>query len=90
LISQYASGVRHPKQDNIYILAKALNVDEGWLMGYGYSMEREPQPEENDIKRINSDECALLNDYRQLNDKGKEYIRQTMTIARNTYQKTSH
>lgn len=33
-ISQYISGKVQPKQDNIYKIAKALNVSETWLMGY--------------------------------------------------------
>lgn len=32
-ISQYISGKVTPKKDKISILAKALNVDELWLMG---------------------------------------------------------
>lgn len=32
-ISQYLSGKVNPKQDKIHILAKALSVDELWLMG---------------------------------------------------------
>lgn len=33
-ISQYMSGKVKPKQDNIYILAKALKVSPTWLMGF--------------------------------------------------------
>ncbi len=33
-ISQYMSGIVKPKQDRIYIMAKALDVDAVWLMGY--------------------------------------------------------
>lgn len=41
LINKYIKGVAFPKQDNIFILAKALNVSEGWLMGYDVDMDRE-------------------------------------------------
>lgn len=34
------SGYTKPKSDKLYILAKALDVSETWLMGYGDSMER--------------------------------------------------
>ena len=40
-LSQYISGKYEPKQNNIYLLAKALNVSEAWLMGFNISMERE-------------------------------------------------
>lgn len=33
-ISHYISGYCEPKQDNFYLIANALNVDYGWLMGY--------------------------------------------------------
>lgn len=44
-LSQYVSGKILPRQNNIYKLAKALNVNEAWLMGYDV-----------DIKRISTDE----------------------------------
>lgn len=40
LISNYLSGKYKAKQNNVYILAKALNVNEAWLMGYDVPMER--------------------------------------------------
>lgn len=39
-ISTYLSGEYEPKQKNIYKIAKALNVNEAWLMGYDVPMER--------------------------------------------------
>lgn len=38
-ISQYLSGYAKPKQDRIYLISKALNVDPGWLMGFDVPME---------------------------------------------------
>lgn len=40
-ISTYLSGDYEPKQRNIYKIAKALNVNEAWLMGYDVPMERQ-------------------------------------------------
>lgn len=40
-ISQYISGAFEPKQGRIYLLSKALNVSEAWLMGLDVPMERE-------------------------------------------------
>ena len=39
-ISTYISGQYEPKQRNIYKIAKALNVNEAWLMGYDVPMDR--------------------------------------------------
>ena len=46
-ISQYISGRAEPKQNKIYIIAKALNVSEAWLMGFDVPKERpkeDPEP----------------------------------------------
>ena len=39
-ISHYMSGYTKPKSDKLYVLAKALDVTETWLMGYDEPMER--------------------------------------------------
>ena len=46
LISQYRSGRVKPRStDRVYLIAKALNVSPGWLMGYDSPM----QPTDSDI-----------------------------------------
>jgi SOS-response transcriptional repressor LexA len=40
-ISSYISGRWVAKQDNVYLIAKALNVSEAWLMGYDVPMEKD-------------------------------------------------
>lgn len=39
-LSEYINGKYEAKQDGVYLLAKALNVNEAWLMGCDVSMER--------------------------------------------------
>lgn len=39
-LSEYIKGKYEAKQDNVYLLAKALNVNEAWLMGADVPMER--------------------------------------------------
>lgn len=41
-ISQYLKGKFKAKQDNVYILAKALDVNEAWLMGFDAPIKRIP------------------------------------------------
>lgn len=48
-LSQYVSGKVEPGQHKLYILAKALNVNEAWLMGYDVPMEREDITKSIDI-----------------------------------------
>lgn len=44
-ISSYLSGRWKAKQNNIYLLANALNVNEAWLMGYDVPMDpTRPKP----------------------------------------------
>ncbi len=45
VISGYVHGKYKAKQNNLYNLAKVLNVDEGWLMGVSEKKERR-HPEE--------------------------------------------
>lgn len=39
-LSQYLSGKVQPKQDKLTLLGLALNVSEGWLMGFDVSPDR--------------------------------------------------
>jgi transcriptional regulator with XRE-family HTH domain len=39
-LSSYISGRYEPKQNNIYLLAKALDVSEAWLMGHDVPMDK--------------------------------------------------
>ncbi|MBL1226514.1 helix-turn-helix transcriptional regulator [Enterococcus sp. BWR-S5] len=50
LISAYLKGDYEAKQDNVYFLAKALNVNEAWLMGYeNVAMERSDKKQADDL-----------------------------------------
>ena len=47
-MSHYLKGNYEPKQDVIFILAKALNVSEMWLWGYDCAMNRTLEQKNND------------------------------------------
>lgn len=47
-LSEYINGKYEAKQDGLYLLAKALNVSEAWLMGLDVPMERIP----DDFRKI--------------------------------------
>lgn len=69
-ISQYISGKVTPKQDKISIIAKALNINELWLMGIEdnmYSSQNDDLPkftakDERDIKKKLDEAIASLDD----------------------------
>lgn len=43
-LSSYISGRYVPKQNNVYLIAKALDVSEAWLMGADVPMQRIESP----------------------------------------------
>lgn len=61
-ISQYLSGYAKPKQDRIYSIARALHINEAWLLGYDVSMDDtdletsyyQPAPKPNRIPVLGS------------------------------------
>lgn len=69
-LSQYVNGKVEPGQNKLYILGKALNVSEAWLMGYDVPIERvyEQTPSNNDqvnkifhvLHTLNDDELVEL------------------------------
>lgn len=54
-LSGYLNDRYQPKQKAIYQLAKALNVNEAWLMGYDVPMERDISIDEDMYKSANID-----------------------------------
>lgn len=62
-LSSYISGKYEPKQTNIYKLAKALGVNEAWLMGYDVPM--------NTNQSLHDTYPLILDYYNSLNDIGK-------------------
>lgn len=75
-ISQYISGAFEPKQDRIYLISKALNVSEAWLMGYDVPMERETiSPEE---PKLSEGEEMWLELYHRLSDETKKVFTNMM------------
>lgn len=49
-VSYYLAGKSEPKSDRIYLISKALNIAEPWLMGYDVPMERLEEQKISDAK----------------------------------------
>ena len=67
-ISQYMSGYAKPKDERLYLMSQALNVDPTWLLGYDVEMENNETKEEaincNNIYKL--DKIKLpMNQYMQ-------------------------
>lgn len=78
-ISQYLSGYTEPKADRIYLLAKALNVEESWLIGYDVPMDRRNTVPKDEIQNLDyfyldKDRQFLIESYNKLSDTNKKLV----------------
>ena len=64
-ISQYLSGLFEPKQDRLYLIAQALNVDPVWLMGFDVPMEK-PNEKPPTEPELSEGEKLMLELFRQI------------------------
>ncbi len=82
-ISHYMNGRWEAKQDALYKIAKALHVNEAWLMGHDVPMERSFSQRESDISKeittieqiqfcFGEDAVTLLQKFLELNQEGQE------------------
>lgn len=72
-LSSYLSGKYKPRQKNIEAIAKTLNVDEAWLMGFDVPMERHVSSAKKDDNYYQTDaERKLILSYRKLNEKNQK------------------
>lgn len=73
-LSSYLAGRYSPKQGNLFLLAKALNVNEAWLMGADVPMDRKRSS--TSPRALSPDQEELLSDYEKLNREGKAAARE--------------
>ena len=64
-LSQYLSGDFEPKQDRIYLISKALNVSEAWLMGFDVPMDRQKASAPSKVE-LNEGEQLLIDLFRKI------------------------
>lgn len=61
LISNYLNGKYIAKQDNIHTLAKFLDVDDSWLMGFDVSMIRKDNIDKYDeVDKLYQENSSIL------------------------------
>ncbi|MBX8456270.1 XRE family transcriptional regulator [Apilactobacillus kunkeei] len=74
-ISQWLSGQYSAKQDKIFLIAKALNVNPSWLIGADVPMTNESTPEKifNIVNQLDNSRQAKVYDYasEQLKEQNK-------------------
>ena len=67
-ISQYVSGKVEPNQEKLFILAKALGVNEAWLMGFDVPMKKELSSSEAE------GDIELIEKYSLLSERDKQLV----------------
>ena len=94
----YEKGAREPNSETLIALADYYDTSIDYMLGKPRSSlpiepVTVPASGEQDVdpsvapspSSLSSDEMQLLADYRSLTPPGKEYIRQTMAMAKNSY-----
>ena len=89
-MSQYISGAFKPKQKRTYLIAKALNVSEAWLIGMENAEQerREPQQINQDI-RLTDHEKEVIIAYRQ-HPEMQNAVDTLLSVAPEETQKEKH
>ncbi len=59
-MSQYIKGSFEPKQNRVYLISKALDVSEAWLMGYDVPMKKEAPTSESVLTDYELEVIKLL------------------------------
>ncbi len=79
-LSLYLSGAYEPKQDRIYLISKALDVSEAWLMGYDVPMEREKNVPSDKVE-LTEGERALLELFKQVPEEKQRMVLDMIRVA---------
>lgn len=83
-LSQYLSGDFEPKQDRIYLISQALNVNEAWLMGFDVPMDRQtksPNTSSTDKIELNDGEKMLIDLFRRVPEESQQLVLQMIRAA---------
>lgn len=80
-LSQYISGAFEPKQDRIYLMAQALNVNETWLMGLDVPMERQVKNNSPSEPILTEGEQMLIDLFRRVPEEKQELVLQMIRVA---------
>ena len=81
-MSQYLSEAYEPKQDRIYLISKALNVSEAWLMGLDVPMERQEQRSSPTAEpELSEGEKEWLELFRRLPEDKQQMARDLIRVA---------
>ena len=74
-LSLYLKDAYEPKKDRLFKMAIALNVSEGWLMGFDVPMERDGADTSTSIQaKPNDNEEIMLSLFRLIPEKQQKFL----------------
>ena len=74
VLSEYISGAYEPKQDRIFLLSQALNVDPVWLMGFDVPMEKDNKKISPNEANLTEGEKVMLELFRQIPEDQQQVV----------------
>ena len=82
-LSEYLKGLYDPKQDKVFMLSQALNVDPVWLMGYDVPMEKKEASEDKKISptELSEGEKALLELFNRVPEDQQQLVLGMIRVA---------
>ena len=80
-MSQYIKGSFEPKQDRVFLMAKALNVSEAWLMGYDVPMEKEQKNISTNELPLTDGEKMMLELFRKIPEEHQPQALEMLRVA---------
>lgn len=85
-LSEYMSGKYIPRQDKVFVLAQALDVDPVWLWGYDVPMETQPEafPSERQLTGVDKELWEVL---KLMPEDAKKAILETARVFVNNLRK---
>ena len=73
-LSLYVTGKVDPSNDRLFVLAKALNVSEAWLMGFDVPMERPERPLIPSDVLVDNGEQLLIMELKGLDERERQLV----------------
>lgn len=82
-LSEYINGAYEPKQDRVFLMAQALDVDPVWLMGFDVPMEKRKTISPSETQ-LTEGEATMLELFRLIPEDKQQLVLQMIRAALNT------
>lgn len=83
-LSLYVTGKVDPSNDRLFVLAKALNVSEAWLMGFDVPMERPERPLVPSDIVVDKSSQLLIMELQDLDERERQLVADYIALIKRT------